>query len=857
MNVAPGIQVGCYEIRSIIGRGGMGEVWRAHDIRLDRDVAIKFLSNPLGADEQRLRRFEREARATSALNHPNIVTIYDIGTHDGAPYIVSELLQGEELREQLNQGPLPVRRCLGYAQQIAAGLAAAHDRGIVHRDLKPENVFVTKDGRVKILDFGLAKLKEGNIETVHSSNATERDLTLTDAGTVMGTVGYMSPEQVRGRTVDHRTDIFSFGAILYEMVSGKRAFVGASAVETMSAVLRDDPVALTETNDSLNPAIERLVRHCLEKNADERFQSARDLAFGLEMISGPSGSIAAVVAPPTPPGRSVWKLATGILAVATMVLAGFIFIGRGGNPLLPSYTQLTFRRGTIQSARFSPDEHTIVYSASWNGNNSDVFTVRSESTESRSLQIPNSQVLAISSSGEMAVLLNRRLNMSQYSRGTLARMPLLGGAPREVLEDVEDADWSPDGTKLAVVHYVEGRNRLEYPPGKVLIDTPGWISHPRFSPKSDMIAFVEHQTHEDDRGWIALVDLGGKKQTLSGEWESANGLAWSASGDEVWFTASRSGEANALYAVTLNRRERAVARVPAGLSLHDISKSGLVLLARGSPSTDVVGLPPGAAKERDLSWLDNVKVYDLSRDGRTFIFDYFGEGSGVNYAAYLRKTDGSPAIRMGEGAGISLSDDGKWVAAIQHRPPQIVMLPTGPGEIRTLERYGIEEYSWVRWFPSGDKLFLNAREPGRPMRCYVQDTKGGAPIAVTAEGVTGRLLSDDGRFIIAIDAGNKATIYEIATGSSRPIPGLESEDQVIRWSDDDNVLFIGRSRELPIKILSLDLRNGQRKTMKEITPSDLSGLIAPPDILLTPDGSSYVYQLRRYLTTLYQVEGLK
>ena len=303
-------------------------------------------------------------------------------------------------------------------------------RGIVHRDLKPENLFVTKDGRVKILDFGLAKLKEGqSVETADSLGATQR--AITNAGTVMGTVGYMSPEQVRGRTVDHRTDIFAFGAILYEMVSGKRAFVGASAVETMSAILRDDPIPLTETNDSLNPAVERFVRHCLEKNADERFQSARDLAFGVEMISGASGSIPAAAAlPPRQPKRRAWQLAAGILAAATLALAGLIFIGRAGNPPLPKYTQLTFRRGTISSARFSPDEHTVVYSASWNGNNSDIFTVRSESTESRSLQMPNSQVLAISSSGEMAMLLNRSLEMSQYRRGTLARMPLLGGAPR-------------------------------------------------------------------------------------------------------------------------------------------------------------------------------------------------------------------------------------------------------------------------------------------------------------------------------------------------------------------------------------------------------------------------------------------
>jgi eukaryotic-like serine/threonine-protein kinase len=847
-----------YRIIKKLGAGGMGEVYQAQDARLERYVAIKVLPASFANDADRLSRFEQEARATSALNHPNILTVHDIGTHEGTPYIVAELLEGEELREQLNQGALPVRRCLNYAQQIAAGLAAAHERGIVHRDLKPENLFVTKDGRVKILDFGLAKLKPAKLRDDGSSEVVTAKA-LTDPGTVMGTAGYMSPEQVRGQAVDHRSDIFALGAILYEMLSGKRAFEGESGVETMSAILREDPAPLSQTNQNFNPALEHVVRHCLEKSPDERFQSARDLAFDLEMLSGASGS-SAILAGRTyaPPAKQrLWQVIAAISLLATLVLAALIIISNTGGRSLPSYTQLTFRRGTVLSARFSPDEHTIVYSASWNGNSWNIFSMRSESTESRSLEMPNSQVLAISSSGEMAVLLNRQFDVERHGRGTLARMPLQGGAPREVLEDVEQADWSPDGTKLAVVHYVEGHNRLEYPIGKVLHETPGWISHLRVSPKGDMIAFLDHQIQEDDRGWVAVMDLTGNKKTLSGEWGSGDGLAWSPNGEEIWFTATKRGEANALYAVTLSGQERIVARVPASLLLHDISRSGRILMACGNLSTDVIALPPGETKERDLSWLDNVSVYDLSPDGKTFIFDYFGEGSGVNYAAYLRKTDGSPAIRIGEGAGISLSNDGKWVASILHSPSQIVLLPTGPGEARYLEQYGIEEYSWVSWFPVGEKLFLTGREAGHRMRCYLQDTKGGPPHPITPEGVTGKFISPDGKFIIVTDGQNKTTLYEIEGGSTRPIPSLDIGDQVIRWSGDHNLIYVTRPRELPIKVFSLDLTTGRRKTLREIMPSDMSGLIKSPEILLTSDGKSYVYQLRRYLTTLYLVEGLK
>jgi hypothetical protein len=284
MVLSPNTRLGRYEIRSLLGEGGMGEVYLARDPKIGRDVAIKVLPAQFSADAERLARFEQEACAAGALNHPNVLAVHDVGQHDGAPFVVSELLEGETLREKLRGAPLSQRKAVDYASQIARGLAAAHERGIVHRDLKPENIFITFDGRAKILDFGLAKLTHGDGRQSQTEIPTRR--MDTDAGAVMGTVGYMAPEQVRGQKVDHRADIFSFGAVLYEMLAGRRAFRGESAADTLSAILKEDPPDLSESNSAVSPALERLVLHCLEKNPAARFQSASDLAFALEALSG-------------------------------------------------------------------------------------------------------------------------------------------------------------------------------------------------------------------------------------------------------------------------------------------------------------------------------------------------------------------------------------------------------------------------------------------------------------------------------------------------------------------------------------------------------------------------------------------
>ena len=587
----------------------MGEVYRARDVKLDRDVAVKVLPAHLSEDAVALARFEREAKAVAATSHPNILAIFDFGTSAGVAYAVTELLEGETLRARIAEGPLPVRKAVDYAAQIAEGLSAAHDKGIVHRDLKPENLFVTREDRVKILDFGLARQSPAaNTDDTHSPTLSPG----TEPGTVMGTVGYMSPEQVRGLAADARSDIFSFGAVLYEMVSGRRAFKGDSAAETMHAILKEEPPDLLETTRRSPLVLERIVRHCLEKRPEQRFHSADDLAFDLRALSTSTGASLAVSAMPGAAFGARRAVVTAALLAAGLGLGVLAdrTLGKAAEP--PAYRRLTFDRGTLGHARFAPDGNTIVYDAAWRGEPSEVFTTRIDSRESRSLGF-HGIVHAVSSTSELAV----GLGAQGPFWATLGRVPLAGGAPREVLERVAWADWSPDGADLAVVRSVDGVDRLEFPIGKLLDESKGSISHARVSPRGDSVAFIDHVDPilGFSAGSVVAVDRAGAKRTLSTGWADLYGLAWRSDGREVWFTAARRNEFKALRAVSLEGKERLVARVMGQLDLEDVSRSGSVLVGHANFRIDMVGQAPGESKERELTWLGMSQAADLSKDG--------------------------------------------------------------------------------------------------------------------------------------------------------------------------------------------------------------------------------------------------
>ena len=533
MPIQPGTKLGSYEVLASIGAGGMGEVYRAHDTKLDRDVAIKVLPDAFASDPELLRRFQQEGRAAGALNHPNIMAVYDADIDGPTPYVVCELLEGKTLRSLIADGSITRRKAIEYTKQIAAGLAAAHDKGITHRDLKPDNLFVTADGRVKILDFGLAKMRPLTSAGSPDSAVATREMGAviidsgTDTGTILGTVGYMAPEQVRGQGADSRSDIFSLGTVLYEMLAGRRAFRGDSAVETMNAILKEDPPELPQVGQDAAPAMEHVIRHCLEKNPGERFQSARDLAFHLESLSTISGAAPALSEPGGGPGRWVPALVGLGLVVAVVVAA--LSLSSDAPP--PSFQQLTFRQGDIPAARFAADGESIVYSAAWDGSPVETFITRPEGPESRRLELDNADLLDVSSSGEIALLLEPRGNRMFGQQGTLARSSLSGSATREVLEDVADAGWMPFRDELVIVRRDGLSSRLEFPVGTILHEASGTIASPRVSPNGESIAFIHHPLLGDDGGSVAVSDVEGN--VICGCFVGRCGLAWRSEPVEV------------------------------------------------------------------------------------------------------------------------------------------------------------------------------------------------------------------------------------------------------------------------------------------------------------------------------------
>jgi serine/threonine protein kinase len=863
MALAPGTKLGPYEIGAPLGAGGMGEVYRARDTRLERTVAIKILPEAFARDTERLRRFEIEARTIATLNHPNILSIHDVGTQDGTPYLVSELLEGHSLRQEFGGGALPLRRAVEYGTQIAQGLAVAHDKGIIHRDLKPENVFVTRDGRIKILDFGLAKLAK--LEAASDEGATlEAAAQETSPGMVLGTVGYMSPEQVKGEAADARSDIFALGATLYEMLSGRRAFRKETSAETMTAILKEDPAELSASDKPIAPALERIVRRCLEKKPLQRFQSARDLAFDLEAFTGISSTnTASVTAAGWLPRKWLLPLAAGVLLLIAGAVGGWLYRRGGVSTALPLYHQLTFERGLIYAARFAPDGRSIYYSASWNGQPVQLYSTVPDSPESRPLNLVNSTLFAVSSS-EMAISLGCEDMFIGDCQGTLAMVPVSGGAPREIAEGGLSADWSADGSELAVIRQVGEKYRVEFPRGNVIYESTRWLGYLRIAPRANVVAFAEFRGVNNDAGWVIVLDRGGKEIARSATFVSLEGLAWPPSGEEVWFGATaHEGWADAIHALRFNGKERIVLRLPGMLRLHDVSRDGRILFSRESWRSGLQFRGPGNTKERDLSWLDNATLTDLSLDGEQVAFEDWGAAAGASSLAYLRRTDGSPAVKLGAWIAPTLSPDGKRVLAEESTGVglgRLALLPTGIGETQMLNVKGIQQYTSHGWMPDGKGIYFTG-DDGHGWRVYVQGLEGGAPRGVTplisvdrSHGET-QLVSPDGKFVFARDLGGKAWRYPLAGGESKSIPGWLPEDIWITWSADGRSAYVYHDEKTSAPVYRVEVATGKRQLVTTLGVSDRAGLTKFGSVCITPDGKSYAYSYTRVLSDLFLVEG--
>ena len=510
------------------------------------------------------------------------------------------------------------------------------------------------------------------------------------------------------------------------------------------------------------------------------------------------------------------------LAVATLMFA------RNGDVSQPAFRQLTFRRGSLRGARLARDGRTTVYSAAWMGAPQELYVIRPESVQSGAVGIPHAGIFSVSPRGDLAVALGCRLNWGECI-GTLAQVPITGGVPREVMKDVQGADWSPDGQSLAVVSFAGGSYRLEYPIGKVLYEPSGWITYARISPNGERIAFLDHARLGDIGGSVAVVDRDGKKVTLSSGWKALQGLAWAGTGNELWFTGSRIGKggSSALYAVTLAGRERLVFSSPGSLRLHDISSDGeSALLTRGTTRGGVVSLASNGTKERDLSWFDYSTVADLSADGKMLLFSEWGEGVAGQPTVFIRGTDGSDAVRLGEGRPLALSPDHQWaLAVLDDASTQIALLPTRTGDVRPLPRGPIAEYlDWAAWSPDGRRVYLAARDASDVRRTYVQDIDGGDPRPITPDGFVGLVLSPDGRTMATVDRYGEYYLYPVDGQSSpRPLPGYVDGDVLLQWSADGRFLYVREAGNLTLRLFRLNVSSGAREFWKELVPPDPDG----------------------------------
>ena len=848
MPLAPGVRLGPYEIVAPIGAGGMGEVWRARDPRLGREVAVKVLPAGLGADAGRLARFQHEALAAGALNHPNVLSVYDVGEHEGAPYLVFELLDGKTLRERLAEGPVTPRRAAEWAAQVARGLASAHDKGILHRDLKPENLFVLADGRVKILDFGLAKLGPLAGEARLGSDVATASQ-LTQPGTILGTVAYMSPEQVRGSVVDHRSDLFSLGVVLHELLTGRRPWVRDTPAETMSAILKEDPPDLASSGIVPGPMLDRIVRRCLEKEPAARFRSAHDLAFALESAGGDSAPSATPLAPGLRRQRRVgsWLVAAALVAVAA---GGYVFGRRATPSAPPAFEQVTFRRGTVASARFTADGHTIVYGAAWEGRPDEVFSTRLGGSDSRPLGLSPATLLALSSTGEMALSLEPRWIFSYRQPGILARAPLAGGgAPHRLLADVNAADWSPDGSELAVARFVEGGSRIEFPLGKVLYQTKDVIGSLRISPEGRRLAFIEYG---ETGARVMTLEEGGSARALSVGWKAqGRGLAWLPSGREVLFSLTRDRRECALTAVDLGGRERLILQIPGGLWLQDVARDGRVLIAHFRIGWQMRTGETAGASERDLSWFTSSFVEDMTPDGRQLLF-LDGQSD-----LYLRAVDGSPAVNLGSGfGGGALSPDGSRVAAIHADGGRLSLVATREGETVVLPPGPIKRYVRAAFMPDGHSLLVSAADAeGR--RVFLQDVGSGLPRPVTPVGFDSPCPSPDGTRFATSDGKGHIELYPTAGGPPTRVPGDHMDRQLLRWSADGRSVFAYRQGDLPGRIYRIDLTTGAEEVVRTLMPPDPTAIFRIHPVVVTADGRHYAYGATQNLSDLYVYSGLR
>jgi serine/threonine protein kinase len=892
MDLARGAKLGPYEIIGKLGAGGMGEVYRARDERLARDVAVKVLPESMRGDPGWQARFEREARAVGTLSHPNVLAVFDVGMYEGVPFLVSELLEGETLRGRLQRGAMPRTRALETAAALARGLAAAHAKGIVHRDLKPENVFLTRDGGVKILDFGLAKVGDAatGLEKTMPGDSPPPSPGHTMPGAVLGTAGYMAPEQVRGEEADERADLFALGVIAYEMLTGKRAFGGKSAADAMAAVLTSEPAELGSLKEHFSPAIDRVVRRCLEKRPDDRFQSARDLAFALESAAIDAG---------TPVAASPRRLSATPIALLSAVVAATLGVLVTRNVLhahatdaqssasqavptsvpVPQFTRLTFRGGDLQGARFVPGGQTVALAAAWDGGALGVYSASAAGSALLKpiATQPGTGILAISTHGDVALQQGRTASpIGKGYLGTLAIQPIDGSTARPRFENVAAADFGPGGDDdLALVICDAAKCRLESPPGTLLYETDGWISDVRVSPDGAFIAFSDHPGDFDDAGNLKIVRRSPASQSagqatsqpasqptsLAGTWLTLFGVAWSPRGDEVWFTAGHHNGHRSLYAASLTGQVRMLLDMPNMSRLEDVNAAGRVLMISDQQSVRTYVGAPNLAGDTDLSWFERSMPTDLSTDGRQLLFVEESDPDSPHLSAYIRPIDGGDATRIGEGLPNSFSPDGQSVALASYFPPGLTLVPVGVGSPQPLPFQGPPANDVPFFLPDGQHLVTEGRDGDGPVRLWLLDLAHGSRTPLSPDGKYVRLghnrgvVAPDGRSVVGQAEDGSFALYPIPLGPPHPLPGLAPNDITAGFTPDGRSIYVYDPDGGKAVVYAFDVATGQRTPVLTIDQPDKAGLTKIDWLLMSRfDRHLYAYACIRELSTLLAID---
>jgi Tol biopolymer transport system component/predicted Ser/Thr protein kinase len=864
MPLASGTKLGPYETQALLGSGGMGEVYRARDTRLGREVAIKVLAQHLSAQPELKERFDREARAISSLNHPRICTLHDVGHQNGVDFLVMEYLEGESLADRLRRGPLPLKETLKIGMEVCEALDVAHRAGITHRDLKPANIMLTRTG-AKLMDFGLAKAAAGpdggNTNGLLLSSAQTLDggsplSPLTTAGTVIGTIQYMSPEQIEGRPADQRSDLFALGAVLYEMVTGKRPFDGRSQISLANAILEKTPEPISVIQPVTPPVFERVVSTCLEKNPDDRFQSARDVRLELSWVTGTAVPLAAQ--DEVPAANKVPNILAWGVAVIFAAIAGGLFLLAMREKPQPRFTNVTFREGALQAARFSRDGQTIIYSGEWEGQPPQVAVARVGSPESRLLGIPSGTIASVSASDELAVFRGCDQVFLIDCGGTLATVSLAGGAPRDLAEHVAYADWNPDGKQLAIAVVSGEGARLEYPPGHVLCEQKAaWLGHPRFSPDGSKIAFENHPIMGNDEGALELVDLSGKRTVLVPSDVSLEGIAWSPDGKEVWYAGtSNGGWADTIFAVSLTGKKRSVLTMPY-LRLHDIAKDGRVLLSHESWRRQLKGFFPGDKVEHPYSWLDDTDPSGISDDGRLISFGEAGETYYLesDYLAYYRATDGSPAVLIGAGTA-AISPDGKWLLTTNAMSHKLQLQPIGPGDSRELLTPGLKNFDHQGWSGDGRQVVYEAQTDQNDWNVYKQKIDDGPPALVKAGARNVYpILSHDGELLALRGEQGGISLYREGNPQPTALKGALESEAPVRFTTDGKSLLVTAASGGELLLTFVDRAGGHREPWKRVPVEvQVSGHVFGFEV--TPDLKYYTYSSPRYASDLYIVDNL-